>query len=138
MRPARPITSEHTPVSRAPPITAFKDLIEAHFREEVKVKRRIHEIETQADKYRAQIDLKIGEIDLLEAQGGSHIEIKIITEEVVAANTRLKEAQDKLILAKSQNSTLTTKRNSLKSNWSNMDLQPSQSELLNLMVREQQ
>lgn len=86
------------PIPREPPqfntadLEKFKDDLNSHFAEEIKAKKRMHELEQKMETAALSIVSKRNELgNILREKGKDNIQVKIINEEIEESNSQIKE-----------------------------------------------
>ena len=85
-------------IPREPPslntadLEKFKDDLNTHFADEIKAKKRIHELEQKMETAALSIVSKRNELSqLIKEKGKDNIQVKIINEEIEESNNQIKE-----------------------------------------------
>lgn len=118
-------------------IDKYKEDLNYHFGEEVKTKKRIHELEQKMETITLSImNKKIELASIIREKGRDNIQVKIINEEMEESSQQLKELRLQLEGVNSKMMQLLKKRESFQSEWKQGGLRDLQLEILNHILRE--
>lgn len=115
----------------------LKEDLNTHFAEEIKAKKRIHELEQKMESSALSIISKKNELaGLMRDKGKDNIQVKIINEEIDETNNQIKELKNQLEATNQKVIMLLKRRENFANDWKMAGLRDLSLEVLNHIMRE--
>ena len=125
------------PQFNAAELERLKEDLNNHFAEEIKAKKRIHELEQKMESSALSIISKKNElVQLLREKGKDSIQVKIINEEVEETNNQISEMKKHLDATQSRVTSLLKRREQFPNEWKSAGIRELGVEILQHIMRE--